>query len=142
MLKNIIVKVKMRALLSLFLIIIGIGAIATASSTTNTAILNSNQIQGYVQQIPPPSPNLFQEILNVVAQVYNILVGLIQYILQSTILKEDPSLASTYANILGWLTVLTAIYIILLIAESFKKILGIIIVLGWIFLLAIMYLAH
>jgi hypothetical protein len=141
-LKNILVKVKMRALLSLFLIIIGIGAIATASSTTNTGILNSNQIQGYVQNIPPPPSNLFQEILNVIAQIYNILIGLIQSILQSTILKEDPSLASTYANLLGWLAVLTAIYILLLVAESFKKILGILVALGWIFLLAIMYLAH
>jgi hypothetical protein len=132
----------MRALLSLFLIIIGIGATATASSTTNTGILNQDQIQGYTQNIPAPPPNLFQDILKVIAEVYNYLIELISYILQSTLLKWDPSLATTYANIIGWLIVLTAIYIILQVAESFKRILLIIIVLGWIFLLAVMYLSR
>jgi hypothetical protein len=136
------VKVKMRALLSLFLIIIGIGATPTASSTTNTGILIPDQIQGSTLNIPPPPPSLFQVILNVVAQIYNYLIGILQYILQSTLLKWDPSLAGTYANIIGWLIVLTAIYILLLILESFKRILGIIIVLGWAFLIVALYLSR
>jgi small-conductance mechanosensitive channel len=137
------VKVKMRALLSLFLIIIiGIGATATASSTTNTGILTLDQIQGDTLNIPPPPSDLFQKILSLVAEIYNYLIGLIQYILELTLLKWDPSLAGTYANILGWLVVLTAIYMILILVDSFKKKIGIIIALGWIFLLAVMFLAR
>ena len=70
------------------------------------------------------------------------MIGLIQNILQSTLLKEDPSLAHAYANILGWLIVLTAIYIILTFAETIRKFIGYLIVLGWIFVLAVMFLAH
>jgi hypothetical protein len=134
----------MRALLPLFLIllILGEGVAATTSNTMNASIINSSQIQGYAQKIPAPPPNLFQEILNLVAQGYNYSIGLIQNILQNTLLKEDPSLASTYANILGWLIVLTAIYIILTVAEAFRKFIGYIIAIGWIFILIIMILAR
>jgi hypothetical protein len=133
----------MRALLSLFLIlIILLGKGVTVATPNNTSIINSTQIQSYAQKIPSPPPNLFQEILNLLAQGYNYLIGLIQNILQSTLLKEDPSLASTYANILGWLVVLTAIYIILTVAEAFRKLIGYIIAIGWVFLILLMFLAR
>ncbi|MCI4397188.1 MAG: hypothetical protein JHC28_06505 [Thermoprotei archaeon] len=132
----------MRVLLSLFLILIIIGEGVAAVASSNSSIINSTQIQGYIQQIPAPSPNLFEEILNLIAQGYNFLIGLIQNILQNTLLKENPSLADTYANILGWLTILTAIYIILIVAEAFRKFIGYILIIGWIFILAIMVLAR
>jgi hypothetical protein len=131
----------MRALLTLFFIIIILG-ITTAAATTNNSIINSTQIQSYVQKIPAPPSNFFQEILYYIAQGYNWLVGIIQNILQATLLKQDPGLASTYANIIAWLIPLTAIYIILTFAEVARKFLGYIIVAGWIFLLAVMVLAH
>ncbi|WP_256202718.1 hypothetical protein [Sulfuracidifex tepidarius] len=84
---------------------------AAAATTTNSSLLNSTQIQSYAQKIPAPSSNLFQEILNYVADGYNWLVSLIQNVLQSTLLKQDPELANTYANIIAWLVPLTAIYI-------------------------------
>jgi hypothetical protein len=130
------------ALLLIFIIfILGITA-AAASTTTNNSIINSTQLQSYAQKIPAPPSNLFQEILNYVAQGYDWLVGIIQSILQSTLLKQDPSLASTYANIIAWLIPLTAIYIILTFAEVLRKYLGYIIAAGWIFLLAVMILAR
>jgi hypothetical protein len=132
----------MRTLLSLFLILIILLGKGVAAATMNTSIINSTQIQNYAQKIPAPPPNLFQEILNLVAQGYNYLIGLIQNILQQTLLKEDPSLASTYANILGWLVVLTAIYIILTVAEAFRKLIGYIIAIGWILLILLMFLAR
>jgi hypothetical protein len=122
----------------LFIIILGI----TAAAATSNNIMNSTQIQQAAQKIPAPPSNFFQEILNLVAQGYNWLVGIIQNILQVTLLKQDPGLASTYANIIAWLIPLTAIYIILTFAEVLKKYLGYIIAAGWIFLLAVMVLAH
>ncbi|ADB87224.1 hypothetical protein [Saccharolobus islandicus] len=124
----------------LFIIILGITA--AASTTTNNSIIDSTQLQSYAQKIPAPPSNLFQEILTYVAQGYNWLVGLIQNILQSTLLKRDPGLAVTYANIIAWLIPLTAIYIILVVAEVARKILGYILAIGWIFLLAVLFLAH
>jgi len=129
----------MRALLALFLIII-LG-ITTAASTTNN-IINSTQIQQAAQKIPAPPSNFFQEILYYIGQGYNWLVGIIQNILQSTLLKQDPSLASTYANIIAWLVPLTAIYIILTFIEIARKYLGYIIAAGWIFLIVVLFLAH
>jgi len=130
----------MRTLLALFVIIV-LGVTVTAT-TTNNSIINSTQIQSQIQKIPAPPSNLFQQILNYVAQGYDWLVGIIQNILQSTLLKQDPSLASTYANIIAWLVPLTAIYIILTFIEIARKFLGYVIAVGWIFLIAVMVLAH
>jgi hypothetical protein len=126
-----------KLLFSLFIIII-LG-ITTVAATTNNSVVNPTQA---AQKIPAPPSNFFQEILYYVAQGYNWLVGIIQNILQSTLLKQDPRLASTYANIIAWLIPLTAIYIILTFAEVLRKYLGYIIAAGWIFLLAVMILAH
>jgi hypothetical protein len=128
----------------LFIIILGITAAAASSNNTATTnnIINSTQIQQAVQKIPAPPSNFFQGILNLVAQGYNWLVGIIQGILQNTLLKQDPGLASTYANIIAWLIPLTAIYILLVFAEVAKKILGYILVAGWLFLIVVLFLAH
>jgi len=130
----------MRTLLALFVIIV-LGVTVTAT-TTNNSIINSTQIQSQIQKIPAPPSNLFQEILSFIAEGYNWLVGIIQSILQSTLLKQDPGLASTYANIIAWLIPLTAIYILLVFAEVAKKILGYILVAGWLFLIVVLFLAH
>jgi len=130
----------MRALLALFVIIV-LGITVTAT-TTNNSIINSTRIQSYAQKIPAPPSNFFQEILGYIGKGYNFLVSLIQNILQSTLLKQDPSLASTYANIIAWLIPLTAIYIILTFAEVARKFLGYILVAGWLFLIVVLFLAH
>ena len=130
-----------KVLLLVFIVIL-LGITAAASTTANNSIINSTQLQSYSQKIPAPPSNLFQEILNYVAQAYNWLVGIIQNILQSTLLKQDPGLASTYANIIAWLIPLTAIYIILTFAEVARKFLGYILVAGWLFLIVVLFLAH
>ena len=126
---------KARTLLPLlFLILLGI------SATASTGIINSTQ--QVTQEVPPPPSNLFQRILYYVGQGYNWVLGVIQKILQSTLLKQDPGLASTYANIIAWLVPLTALYIVLTLIEVARKYLGYIIALGWIFLIAMFFLAH
>ncbi|MEJ2779373.1 hypothetical protein WIW89_00225 [Stygiolobus sp. CP850M] len=130
-----------KTLLPMFIIIL-LGITASAAAATSNNIMNSTQIQQAAQKIPAPPSNFFQEILNLVAQGYNWLVGIIQNILQVTLLKQDPGLANTYANIIAWLIPLTAIYIILTFAEVLRKYLGYIIAAGWIFLLAVMILAR
>ncbi|MFP3203446.1 MAG: hypothetical protein RXR43_14910 [Sulfolobus sp.] len=136
---------RVKVLLPMFIIILfSITAAAATSNNTATTnnIINSTQIQQAAQKIPAPPSNFFQEILNYVAQAYNWLVGIIQNILQSTLLKQDPSLASTYANIIAWLIPLTAIYIILTFAEVARKFLGYILMAGWLFLIVVLFLAH
>jgi hypothetical protein len=134
-------KMRVKVLLPMFIIIL-FSITAAASTTANNSIINSTQIQQTAQKIPAPPSNLFQEILYYIGQGYDWLVGIIQNILQSTLLKQDPSLANTYANIIAWLVPLTAIYIILTFIEIARKFLGYVIAAGWIFLLAVMFLAH
>jgi hypothetical protein len=122
----------MKALLPLLFLIIALGITTTAASNITQA----------AQEIPAPPSNLFQEILYYIGQGYNWLVGFIQSVLQSTLLKQDPSLASTYANIIAWLVPLTAIYVLLTLVEVARKFLGYIIIAGWVFLIVMMYLAH
>ena len=124
----------------ILIIILVLGATLTTSAvSSNTSLINGTQID---QKIPAPPPSLFQKILNYVAYGYNWLVGLIQNILQSTLLKQDPSLANTYANIIAWLVPLTALYILLTVLEVARRFIGYIIASGWIFLLVVLFLAR
>jgi hypothetical protein len=138
-------KMRVKPLLPIFIIVL-LGITAAAASSNNTTasnnIINSSQIQQAAQKIPAPPSNFFQQILYYIGQGYNFLTGLIQNILQSTLLKQDPGLANTYANIISWLVSLTALYIILTLIEVARKYLGYIIAAGWIFLIAIFFLAH
>nr|WP_011225155.1 hypothetical protein [Sulfolobus islandicus]CAG38190.1 hypothetical protein [Sulfolobus islandicus] len=122
--------------LAIFIIILLGATLATASTGS---LINGTQIE---QKIPAPPPGLFQKILSYVADGYNWLVGLIQNVLQNTLLKQDPQLANTYANIIAWLVPLTALYILLTFAEVVRKYLGYVIAAGWIFLIVVLFLAH
>ncbi|BBG27296.1 hypothetical protein [Sulfuracidifex tepidarius] len=123
-------------------ILIILGITVAAATTTNSSLLNSTQIQSYAQKIPAPPSNLFQEILYYIGHGYNWLVGIIQNILQITLLKQDPGLANTYANIIAWLIPLTALYILLTVLEVARRFIGYIIAAGWIFLIVVLFLAR
>ncbi|WP_338601369.1 hypothetical protein V6M85_13895 [Sulfolobus tengchongensis] len=125
------------ALALVYLIFLLLEVISASAITTNN--LNITQ---EAQKIPPPPSNLFQEVLQYIANGYNYLVNFIQNILQQTLLKQDPTLASTYANIIAWLVPLTALYILLSLVEVARKFLGYIIIAGWLFLIVMMFLAH
>lgn len=124
----------MRALQSLVLV----SALAALLGVTTAMAQTQQPAQG----IPAPPPNLFQLILDYVALAYNWLVGVIQGVLQSTLLRQDPQLAGEYANIVTWLVSLTALYIVLTFAEALRKFIGYAIALGWAFLLLLMFLAR
>jgi 3-methyladenine DNA glycosylase AlkC len=135
----------MRVLVPLLFLLIALVVMPTIGMTmnsTNSSIFNSTQVQNIVQKIPAPPPNLFIKILNFSAQWYNLTVKFVQENLQSTILKEDPSLANTYANIIAWLISLTAIYIVLTFIEVARKFIGFLIAIGWTFVIILLLLAR
>ena len=111
-------------------------------AVTLSAATNSTNITQIVHEIPPPPNNLFQEILSMIAKGYNYLVNIIQNVLQQTLLKQDPTLADTYANLIAWLIPLTALYVLMSLIEVARKFLGYIIIAGWLFLIVVMFLAH
>ena len=134
-----LVKVMRAVLFLVFLMLVGM--VAVAGTNTTTTNVTSTQLQQIAQMVPPPPSNFMQEVLYYIALAYNYLVAQIQTALQHTILKSDPQIASTYANIIAWLTSLTALYIILVVIEVVRKFIGYIIILGWIFIIALLFFA-
>jgi len=133
----------MRVLIPVLLTLVTVLSNVVISGTnTTTDPVNSSQAQQQLQLIPQPPPNFPGQLLNYIALAYNWIVNEIQYILQTTILAHDPSLASTYANIMTWLVSLTAIYIILTVVEVVRKFIGYIILIGWVFLILVMMFAR
>jgi len=129
-------------LLFLILMMTMTPSIGMSMNSTNSNIINTTQVQNIAQKIPAPPPNLFLKILNFSAQWYNVTVKFVQENLQSTILKKYPSLANTYANIIAWLIILTAIYITLTFIEVTRKFIGFLIAIGWTFVIILLLLAH
>jgi hypothetical protein len=58
-----------------------------------------------------------------------------------SIFKADPQLAQEYAQLIGFLIPLTAIYILLVFASALKKIIGYALAAGWGFLILMMILS-
>jgi hypothetical protein len=134
----------MRVLIPVLIVVTVLASVTAVASTNTTTsnLVNSSQVQQSLQLIPQPPPNLPEQILSYIAQAYNWIVYGIQKILQSTILAQNPDLASAYANILAWLVSLTAIYIILTVVEVARKFIGYIILIGWAFLIVMMIFAR
>lgn len=78
---------------------------------------------------------IINEAFKLLVYAYNGLVNLLQYLLQETIFKANPALASTYGNAIALLISLTAIYLLLVFVSAFKKIIGILIAIGWVLLI-------
>lgn len=74
-------------------------------------------------------------IADAIISAYNWLTNFLTQILQQTILKDNPSIAQDYGSAIAMLVSLTAIYILLVLVSAFKKILGIILALGWVLLI-------
>ena len=76
-----------------------------------------------------------EDIINFFYLLYQAVRNVIQYIFESTIMKVDPSLAAKYADATTILITITAILIIFEVFTSAKKILRIIVILGWVLLI-------
>jgi len=75
-------------------------------------------------------------IVNGLLAIYNWIVGTITYMLQQTILKENPEIAEEYGSAVALLVSLTAVYLLVTLISAFRKILGLILAIGWIVLIA------
>ena len=76
-----------------------------------------------------------EDIINFFYLLYQAVRDVIQYIFESTIMKVDPSLAAKYADATTILITITAILIIFEVFTAAKKILRIIVILGWVLLI-------
>ncbi len=63
--------------------------------------------------------------------LYNWLSLLLRYMLESTIFKENPSVAREFSEAISILINITAIYIIMTLFEGLKKFLKVLLIIGW-----------
>ena len=76
-----------------------------------------------------------EDIINFFYLLYQAVRDVIQYIFESTIMKVDPSLAAKYADATTILITITAILIIFETFTAARKILRILVILGWVLLI-------
>ncbi len=79
----------------------------------------------------PEAGSTSDMIVNGLLTIYNWLVNIITTVLQQTIIKDNPDMAREYGSALTLLISLTAIYLLLVLVSAFRKILGVIIAIGW-----------
>lgn len=83
-------------------------------------------------QAPPVvEPGVAEQIVNFVYTVYNGLTKALSFLLEQTVFKEYPKIAEFYGQIASFLISITALYLILLLVTAAKKVVGLLLVLGW-----------
>lgn len=75
-----------------------------------------------------------EDLINFLYLLYRLTRDTIRWLLENTVLKANPSLATQFANAITVLVSLTAILLILEFVSGAKKALAIIVALGWFFL--------
>ncbi len=80
-------------------------------------------------------PGVIDSIANFLFTMYEYLKKGIVFILEQTVFKANPQLAVYYAEVAAFLASLTAIYIILAVLSVPKKVVKILLILGWLLFL-------
>lgn len=80
-------------------------------------------------------PGVIDSIANFLFTMYEYLKKGIVFILEQTVFKANPQLADYYAEVAAFLASLTAIFIILEVLSVPKKVVKILLILGWILFL-------
>jgi len=71
------------------------------------------------------------DLVNFFYLLYRAVRAFIQYIFEATIMRADPTLAAKYADATTILITVTAILLVLEVFSAAKKILRILVILGW-----------
>lgn len=107
------------------------GGFCTASShSENSFFPTSQQKQESVDKVLP-GPSFLEKAANFLYVIYDYIRKAIVFLLEKTIFKGNPKLAGFYGDVASFLASLTAVYLLLLLVASTKKIIGILLLLGW-----------
>ena len=80
-----------------------------------------------------PGPGFLEKAANFLYLIYDYIKKAVIFLLEKTIFQGNPKLASFYGEVATFLASLTAIYLLLLLITSARKIIGVVLLLGWIF---------
>ena len=76
-------------------------------------------------------PGEAEQAMNFVYTIYNGLTKALSFLLEQSVFKEYPELAEFYGQIASFLIAITAVYLILLLVTAAKKIIGLLLIIGW-----------
>ena len=76
-------------------------------------------------------PGVAEQAMNFVYTIYNGLTKALSFLLEQSVFKEYPELAEFYGQIASFLIAITAVYLILLLVTAVKKIVGLLLIIGW-----------
>jgi hypothetical protein len=76
-------------------------------------------------------PGLAEQAMNFVYTIYNSLTKALSFLLEQSVFKEYPELAEFYGQIASFLIAITALYLILLLVTAAKKVVGLLLIIGW-----------
>ena len=76
-------------------------------------------------------PGVIEQIANFLYSIYNGLTKGLSFLLEQSIFKQYPKMAKFYGQVSSFLISITSLYLILLLVAAAKKIIGIVLILGW-----------
>jgi len=76
-------------------------------------------------------PGVMEQIANFLYSIYNSLTEGLSFLLEQSIFKEYPKVAEFYGQVASFLISITSLYLILLLVTAAKKVIGVVLVLGW-----------
>ena len=112
----------MIAIYVLFLLWVGA---SSALAQETSGMLPSVEVSEVVK------PGIPEQVMNFVYTIYNGLTKALSFLLEQSVFKEYPELAEFYGQIASFLIAITALYLILLLVTAAKKIVGLLLVIGW-----------
>ncbi len=87
-----------------------------------------------------PGPGFLEKAANFLYLLYDYIKRAVIFLLEKTIFQQNPKLATFYGEVATFLASLTAIYLLLLLISSAKKVIGVVLLLGWaLFFVAIIF---
>ena len=89
----------------------------------------------------PAGPSMAEMALNFLTTIFRAIKDSLQTILNETIFKSRPDLASFYSDGISLLISLTALFLILEFLSGAKKIMGFVLLAGWVLLVLSIFLA-
>jgi len=76
-------------------------------------------------------PGVMEQIANFLYSIYNSLTEGLSFLLEQSIFKEYPKVAEFYGQVASFLISITSLYLILLLVTAAKKVIGVVLILGW-----------
>jgi len=114
-----------------FLNIGGRFCLASADPSQNLAPSAQQEMQEPAEEALP-GPSFLEKAANFLYVIYDYIRKAIVFLLENTIFKGNPKLADFYGDVASFLASLTAVYLLLLLVASARKIIGALLILGWV----------